>query len=534
MKLRSNSLHFEIVKGTTKHSGYIRNSYREDGKVKHQTISKINGVSLEQLQNMKAAFDGNTIKLDDIKITGGREYGASSMLFSLAKKIGLDNLVYSRNEPWVRNVLAMIIGRITYQGSKLSLSQCGDYSALWEICGVENVDVNRNCYDALDALFARQNSIQKKLAKKHLDNGSVILYDITSSYLEGEFEGSALAEFGYNRDKKRGKKQIVIALVCTKAGCPVAVEVFRGNTTDCTTVLAKITEIKDTFGISKFTFVGDRGMLTQKHLDAVNGENYSGVKTITALTHSAIKKLCEHENVQLSMFDEDAITEVILPEEPNVRYALKLNPVRRKDEFNQRIALIEKTEVELSEKAIPKRKTDDSTLAARAAKIFNKYKTEKYFNWEIVDTKIVFSRNENVRAEEEIYDGFYVIRSDVSADDMNISQVVEAYRSLINVEQAFRNMKTVQLEMRPIFHKTDDRIKAHVFLCTLSYYLLWHMNKALKTLYASNSRYTTSHVLEIMKSLQIFNLNVSGVSSNTIAEPTDIQKHILDLLIGDM
>jgi len=530
MKLRSNSLHFEIVKGTTKHSGYIRNSYREDGKVKHQTISKISGVSLEQLKNMKAAFDGNAIKLDDIKITGGREYGASSLLFDLAKKIGLDKVIYSRNEPWVRDVLAMIIGRIVYQGSKLSLSKCGDYSALWEICGVGNVDVNRNCYDSLDELLARQNSIQKKLAKKHLDDGSVILYDITSSYLEGEYEDSALADFGYNRDKKRGKKQIVIALVCTKDGCPIAVEVFRGNTTDCTTVQDKIIEIKDKFGISKFTFVGDRGMLTQKNLNAVNGENYDGIDTITALTHSAIKALCEHKNVQISMFDKDTITEVILPEEPSVRYALKLNPVRRKDEFNGRIALIEKTEVELAKIAIPKRKTDDTTLASRAAKIFSKYKTGKYFNWAIIDTKIVFSRNENVISEEEIYDGFYVIRSDVSADNMTISEVVEAYKSLINVEQAFRNMKTVQLEMRPIFHKTDERIRAHIFLCTLSYYLLWHMNKALKPL--CDSKYTTSHVLETMKSQQILKLNVAGVASEIIAEPSDIQRRIRHLVIG--
>jgi hypothetical protein len=199
MKLKSNSLHFEINKSSSKPSGYIRNSYRQDGKVKHQTIAKINGVTLEQLQSMKAGFEGNVIKLGDIKISDGREYGASAMLFELAKSIGLDKMIYSRNEPWVRNCLAMIIGRIVYQGSKLSLSRVSDFSCLWEICGVNDIteiDVDTHCYDSMDELLMRQNLIQKKLAKKHLTDGSVILYDITSSYFEGELESSELVTFG--------------------------------------------------------------------------------------------------------------------------------------------------------------------------------------------------------------------------------------------------------------------------------------------------------------------------------------------------
>jgi hypothetical protein len=269
MKLKSESLYFEIHPSRNKPIGYIRNSYREDGKVNHQTISKIHGLSLEQLKNMKAAFDGEMIACEDIKLTDGREYGASFLLFELAKKIGLDKIIYSRNEPWVRNSMAMIIGRIVYQGSKLSLSRIADISCLWEICGVNDreIDVDKHCYDAMDELIDRQNLIQKKLALKHLTSASVILYDITSSYFEGEYTDCEQVAFGYNRDKKRGKKQITIGLICTKEGCPITVEVFSGNTTYCTTVQNKIKEIKETYKISDFVFVGDRGMLTQKNID---------------------------------------------------------------------------------------------------------------------------------------------------------------------------------------------------------------------------------------------------------------------------
>jgi transposase len=527
MKLKSNSLHFEIMMGSTKPSAYIRNSFRENGKIKHQTISRINGLSLAQLQNMKAAFDGESIKLNDITISNGREYGASAILYNLAKNIALDKLIYSRNEPWVRNVLAMIIGRVVFQGSKLSLSRANEISCLWEICGVHDaeINVNHHCYDAMDELLERQKLIQKKLALKHLTDGAVILYDITSSYLEGEYEESETVAYGYNRDKKRGKKQIVIALICTKDGCPVAVEVFKGNTSDSTTVLQKIKEVKADYGISKFVFVGDRGMLKEKIIDECQD-----IDTVTALTHSAMKRLCEEKEVQLSLFDENTATEIILHEEPQVRYGLCKNPVKAEENAITRRELIEKTDMALAEIAIPKKKTDEKTLAARAAKVFYKYKTEKYFSWDIKDMRIVYSRKQEIITNEEKYDGLYVIRSSVSNDTMDINEVVETYKSLANIEQAFRNMKTVELEIRPIYHRIDDRIKAHVFLCMLSYYLLWHLNKLLAPFYESNPKYTRDHVMQVMKSLQKCKLTIAGISTETIAEPTENQRTIQNLI----
>lgn len=555
MKLKTERLHFEIHKAKNKPIGYIRNSYREDGQIKHQTISKIPNLTLRQLQDMKAAFDRKTFTDADIKLSHGREYGASAMLFELAKKIGLDKVIYSRNEEWVKCSLAMVIGRIIYQGSKLSLSKVSGFSCLWEICGVINnnstasenaeetrsvIDVDEHCYEAMDELLARQKSIQQKLINKHLSEGSAILYDITSSYYEGEYNDSELVKFGYNRDKKKGKKQITIGLVCTKEGCPVAVEVFSGNTTHCTTVQDKMLEIKKKYGVPNFIFVGDRGMLTQKNINECEGKsesentgNFDDITCITALTHSAMKTLCSHDNVQLSMFDENVIKEIILPEEPNVRYALKKNPVRREKEHKTRIALIEKTEAQLNKIAIPKKKTDDKTLISRASKVFTKYKTEKYFEWKVSDVKLKFSRKTDVIVDEELYDGLYVIRSNVPSEAMNICEVVDTYKSLINVEQAFRNMKTVQLEIRPMYHKTDERIKAHVFICMLSYYLLWHMNKALKPLRETKKDYyTQDYVIETMKALQKSKITIRNIESHKIAEPTQEQKQIQDLLIN--
>jgi len=354
---------------------------------------------------------------------------------------------------------------------------------------------------------------------------------VNKHYFEGEYDDVDIVAYGYNRDKKRGKKQIVIGLVCTKEGCPVAVEVYSGNTSDKTTVVDKIDEIKEIYGIKDFVFVGDRGMLTQKNID-----DRPDTLNVTALTHSGIKKLCEHKNVQLTLFDEDLGTEIVLPEDPTTRYILRKNPVLKSQEQETRSNIIKKTEDALCKISKPKKKADDKTLAVRATKIFVKYKTEKYFNWAIEDNQIVYSRNDSVIKEHELYDGLYVLKTNVSDELMNKREIIEAYKSLINVEIAFRNMKTVQLEMRPIYHRTEDRIKAHVFICMLSYYLLWHMNVALKEFYKEDrKKYTHSHVIEILKAQQKFLVKASDIEleSYSIAEPTPTQEKIKNTILGN-
>jgi hypothetical protein len=234
MKLKSKSYHLEIRKQGNKHYGLLRNSYRENGKVKKETLCYFTGLTLEHLQMLKASIQGKTVMKEEFKILSSREYGASFACVRILKELQLHKKIHSRSESeWVKSAIAMIVGRLVYAGSKLSLSTCSAYSSLWEVCGIAgDIDVNTHCYDAMDKLYKRQDAIQEALAKKHLHNGTIVLYDITSCYMEGEYSNSELVEFGYNRDRKRGAEQIVISLLCSKEGCPVAVEVLAGSTKD--------------------------------------------------------------------------------------------------------------------------------------------------------------------------------------------------------------------------------------------------------------------------------------------------------------
>jgi transposase len=530
MNRKSNSFHLDIRTQRNKPYALLRNSYREDGKVKKETICSFSGLSIEQLRMMQAAIQGKTILKDEFKIVQSREYGASFACLAILKQLGLHTDIFSRpSEDWVRSCLAMIVGRIVYAGSKLSLSHCGSYSALWEVCGIDGlVDVNTHCYEAMDKLFARQEAIQKTLAKKHLKDGVLVLYDITSTYMEGEYADSDLVCFGYNRDKKRGHEQIVISLLCSKDGCPIAVEVFKGNTKDETTVLDKINELKEKYGMEKVIFVGDRGMVTKSKFDQLD---HNFVKVISALTHSAISALCEKETMQLSMFDENNIVEVI---DGDIRYCLCKNPDMEKKEAATREALLSKTTDEL-DKIIASNKKTKNSKEIRAGKVVNKYKMAKFITFEGEGDELTYKLDEEKIETESCLDGCYVIYTDVPPEDMTALETVENYKSLMRVEQAFRNMKSVRLEIRPVYHKADNRIRCHVFICMLAYYVMWHMKQRLVPLFDADGKgkkrkYTFESVMEIMKSIRIETVEVCGAETNVITTPTEEQVQILELL----
>jgi len=534
----SRRIHLEIQKHRKNPIGLFRTTYYEQGKIKHETIGRVTGVGLQELKLIQAVLQGKVVLKDEFEIIGSKEHGATYSLLEIAKQTGLDRMIYSRpSEQWVRDALAMIVGRAVYAGSKLALTRVGADSTLWEQAGAGNdeIDVNTHCYDAMDRLLSRKKIIQKMLAKKHLKDNFVVLYDITSSYLEGDYENSEIADFGYNRDKKKGKKQIVIGLICSREGCPIAVEVFRGNTGDSSTVLDKIRALKNVYGVEDAIFVGDRGMLKQCKLDEIASDESLAVRTITAITRAGVGNLCEQGNVQMSFFDKDHIVEVMLPGEPSIRYGLCSNPIQAERSRKTRAALIERTEKMLAEIAVPKRKTTDGKLGIRVGKILNKYKAGKYFITEIKDGKLNFSVNNDAVAEAEAYDGLYAIRTDVKPEHMTIEEAVGHYKSLAKVEQAFRSLKSPQLEIRPIYHKTDDRIDAHVFVCMLSYYLIWHMKKRLMPLFdedevGSSKKYTLTSVIERLKSIRQEKVNFQGIITFSITKPDDEQQKILDLL----
>lgn len=534
---KSSRLHLEIQTHRSNPYGLIRSSYRENGVIKHETLSRITGVPLATLKLIQAAFQGNVVLKSDFKILNSKEYGASFALRQIARSTGLDKIIYSRPaEPWVQDVMAMIVGRVIYAGSKLSLTRVGSFSSLWELCGVTdtNIDVNHHCYSPMDRLMERKDIIQKKLAQKHLTQRSVILYDITSTYFEGKYSNSKMITYGYNRDKKRGHEQIVIGLICSQDGCPIAVEVFRGNTKDETTVSAKILEIKEKYGVENAIFVGDRGMITKAQFEKIQTQEAFQIHTISALTHSQIEKLCEREDVQLSMFDEKNIVEVVDPEK-GIRYGLCKNNARAADEGQTRRALLEKTRIELDKIARGKRKVDDGDLGIRVGKVINKFKVGKFVQSTIIDGTFSWSFDEAKIREEEQFDGCYVIFTNVPKEDMEIEEVVRSYRKLINVEQAFRNLKTVQLDIRPVFHKTDNRVDCHVFVCMLAYYLMWNMKQRIKPLMESdvegkNKEYTFDYVIEVLKSIRKEIVEFSGVESEVISELSEEQRKIAELL----
>ncbi len=536
MKL-ARPVHLEIQKHRSSFYGVLRSSYREDGLVKHSNHGRITGLALEQLKLIQAAFRGEVVPKDSpdaFQTLSSKEYGASSALLGLAKELGLPQVIYARNEPWVNDCMAMIIGRILYAGSKLSLSHQWKSTVLWELCGVSGpVDVEEHCYEPMDRLLDRQKAIQKALASKHLREGCLVLYDITSSYLEGAYQESEIVLFGYNRDGKRGHEQICLGLLCNEQGCPVGVEVFPGNTQDASTVLEKVKELQAEYGLKKVIFVGDRGMVTQANLKELQA--VEGLHLISALTHQQIVSLLERKVITAELFDEQKVVEVIDPENPKRRYGLCRNPESAKREGTTRQRLLDLTKEGLRKIAESSRKTSDERVGARVGRVLQQYKMGKFVVWKVVEGKLEWSLDEAKIAQEKLFDGCYIISSDVPAEQMAQQKVVASYKSLSLVESAFRNLKTVSLEMRPVFHKKDDRIRSHVFLCMLAYYVQWHAQQRLKPLFAKDGKgkdrqWTFSNVMERLKAWRRQRVKANGVEFEQVAEAEEDQREILDLL----
>lgn len=546
MRTKKGSMYLEIQTSRKSPVGILRSSFREEGKIKHKQFGRITHCTLEQLKMLQLAFQEKVIPKDAheaFKIIESKEFGASYAILQFLKNIHLDTTIYSRNEHWVQAVLAMIVGRIIYAGSKLSLCNQFANTSLWELCGCDTKpDVEKQCYLPLDTLLHRQKSIQKKLAKKHFSQSHLVLYDITSSYFEGAYTESDIVSFGYNRDGKKGHEQIVIGLLCTAQGCPIGLEVYPGNTKDETTVIDKVNEIKSQYTLEKIIFVGDRGMITQSNRDALS--TVDDLKTITALTHGEIKTLLTRSVIQVDLFDETAIHEVIDPEDTARRYVLCRNPSVAHQEKSVRETLLQLTRDHLGAIANYKKSVRVEQLGARVGKVLSKYKMGKFVKWEVVaDTEQPVSRNHRLRwhfdeekiAYEKRFDGCYIITTDVPQEEMTKQEVVTAYKNLGLVEQAFRNLKTVQLEVRPTFHKKDDRIRAHVFLCMLAYYVQWHMHQKLKPLFEADGkggdrRWTFKNVVETLSAITRSKVQVNGVTFYQKSEVTDEQKNILDLL----
>jgi Transposase DDE domain len=465
----------------------LREGYREDGQVKTRTLANLSHWPLAKIERLRRVLRDEVLSDPGQGLTMLRSlpHGHVAAVLGTARKIGLDRLLAVKRAPprLVALVLAMIVARVIDPASKLATARQLDAatatSSLGPLLGLGAVS-EQDLYTALDWLVSQQPHIEQRLARKHLSQGTLVLYDVTSTYFEGRT--CPLARRGYSRDGKRDKLQILFGLLCASDGCPVAVEVFEGNVADPATLAAQVEKLKRRFQLAHVVVVGDRGMITEARIETLLKP--AGLDWITALRAPTIKMLLEQGSFQLSLFDERDLAEVTSPEYPDERLVVCRNPLLATERARKRQALLAATETELTKiaKAVarkrkPLRGADQIGLAAGA--VFNRYKVAKHFTLTITDDHFDFARNADAIEAESKLDGVYVIRTNVASDKLAASEVVQAYKGLSLAERAFRSYKTVDLEVRPIHHRLPDRVRAHVLLCMLAYYLEWHMRQAL-------------------------------------------------------
>ena len=465
----------------------LREGYREDGKVKSRTLANLSHWPLAKIDRLRRVLRDEVLSgaADGLTMLRSLPHGHVAAVLGTARKIGLDRLLSAGNAPvqLANLVLAMIVARVIDPASKLATARQLDAAtataSLGPLLELDTVS-EQDLYAALDWLLSQQSRIESRLAQRHLSQGTLVLYDVSSTYFEGRT--CPLARRGYSRDGKRDKPQIVFGLLCARDGCPVAVEVFEGNTGDPSTLATQVAKLKQRFHLDHVVLVGDRGMITGARIDTLLRP--AGLDWITALRAPTIRTLLDQGAFQLSLFDERDLAEVTSPEFPDERLVVCRNPLLAAERARKRLDLLAATEADLrkvtnavSRKTKPLRGADQIGLAAGA--MLNRHKVAKHFTLIITDDSFAFTRNTDAIEAEGKLDGFYVIRTNLGETTLAASDVVRAYKSLSQAERAFRSIKTVDLEIRPIHHRLADRVRAHVLLCMLAYYLEWHMRQAL-------------------------------------------------------
>ncbi|WP_420538219.1 IS1634 family transposase [Microcystis aeruginosa] len=470
----------------------LRESYREGDQVKKRTLANLSKLPDDIIDNLKLALKGATLSMNEgipnhFEVIRSLPHGHVMAILETIKKLGLDKII-SEKSSRIRNVVvAMIVARIINPKSKLATARgfnsetCSQ--SLGQLLDLEKADEDE-LYNALDWLLEKQEKIEKHLAIKHLESGTLVLYDVTSTYLEGN--GCELGKYGYNRDKKKGKTQIVFGLLCSAKGCPIAVEVFEGNTSDGATLSGQIEKVRKGWGIENVVWVSDRGILTNSKINELV-KPIEGLDYITGLTKPQIRKLAEVEVIQLGLFDQVNLVEFESEDYPDERLIACRNPFIAQKNQLQREALLEAVEKELDliVQATQREKRalkGQDKIALRVGKILNQFKVNKYYNLEITEEGFSYQRKLELIAQETALDGVYVLRTSLESTLMDAATTVKAYKSLSQVEEAFRCYKSIDLKVRPIYHYQGDRVKAHIFLCMLAYYVEWHLKQCLAPL----------------------------------------------------
>ena len=462
----------------------LREGRREGKKVHKRTLANLTHWPKDKIERLRRVLKNEPLVHPDqlFLIERSLPHGHVEILLEVVRKLKLPSLIDPRPSPQRDRVLAMILQRLLYPASKLATTRLWHTTTLGEELSLEDTDED-DLYEAMDWLLERQDRIERKLAKRHLAEGDPVLYDVSSSYYEGRT--CPLMQFGHNRDGKRDRPIVVYGVLADGMGRPLAVQAYAGNTGDPTTVPDQVEKVRDRFGLKRVVLVGDRGLLTETQINHL--KRHPGLGWISALRHRQIRRLVESEAVQLSLFDERHLAEVRSPDYPGERLIVCHNPLLAEHRRQKREALLRATEEALARIARQVARRTRTPLSAteiaeKVGRVKNRYKLAKHFRTEIADGSFHYERRTEAITREAQLDGFYLLRTSEPADRLPTAAVVRRYKDLTRVERAFRSLKTVDLHIRPIRHRVETRVRAHLFLCLLAYYVHWHLRQALAPL----------------------------------------------------
>jgi transposase len=551
----------------------LRESTREGARILKRTIANISHWPDEQVETLRRVLKGERLVgiEDAIEVVRSLPHGHVAAVLGTLRELKLEQMLDRSSSRKRDLVVAMIAARVLDPQSKLATARgldgetaCDSLSATLGIGSIDEDDL----YEAMDWLLPRQQSIEQQLAKRHLTGGSLVLYDLTSTYFEGRH--CPLAKLGHSRDERKANPQIVIGLMTNADGCPVAVEVFAGNTADPATVARQVEKLRTRFGLEQMILVGDRGTLTSARIrEDLKAQDQ--LQWITALRSPQVMALAKSETLQLSLFDTRDMVEFEDPEYPGERLIACRNPLLAEERSRKRKELLEAAEAGLKQivartrrEKRPLRGKDKIALAV--GKALGRYKMGKHFQWQISEDGFTFERNQESIDREAALDGIYVLRTNVPAAQLSAAETVKAYKGLSGVERAFRSLKGVDLKIRPIHHRLEDRVRAHVLLCMLAYYVEWHMRDRLAPLLFEDAQpaageamrksvvapaqrspqardkarrkatdnglpvHSFQTILKDLRTIARNTLRMQSMSFEMITTPTTFQQHILTLL----
>ena len=510
----------------------LRRSYRENGKVKNETLGNLSHLPEALIDLIRRSLQGETFVplTQAFAITASRPHGHVQAVALALQRLGMASLLASKPCRERDLVLAMIAARILAPHTKLATTRWWHTTTLAEDFGVADATED-DLYAAMDWLLARQDRIERKLAARHLSAGSLVLYDLSSSYFEGS--RCPLAKLGYSRDGKPGLPQVNYGVLTDVRGCPVAVSVYEGNVADSQTLLPAVQRLRADFGIEQLVLVGDRGMISNKAIAELRASD--GIGWITALKSASIRALVEQGQLQLGLFDERNLVELSSPDYPGERLVACRNPELARLRAYKREELLAATERKLQPiqaRVAAGKLAGAAAIGVRVGKVINQYQVAKHFDLTIDDTGLQFARNPERIAAEAALDGIYLIRTSVSDSQLDAPACVRHYKALANVERAFRSLKTIDLKVRPIHHRLADRVRAHIFLCLLAYYVEWHLREAWRELLFADPDQTAKADRDPVAPAQRSAAALAKVARHTLADGTPV--HSFATLLAEL